>query len=146
MAKNWKKEYGDLEKRYANFREKHWNCWNTSEKWAYSLLCVIFTVGALFFILFIAGVLDSPINRLNLEDELASIHTLKYYPEFENCSIQYDECVGVGFCTEGVEIYCSKLDDRDGLRTKIDKTPTEVLYFDGITLKDILFEVLNDKS
>ncbi len=144
MAKNWKKEYEELDERYRDYREDHWNCWDNGSKVMAVIMTVLLTIMFSGCILLLTGVFNSPTERLGLEDELARIHTLKYYPEFENCSIEYDGCAGSGsgFCTEGVEIYCFGLDDRDGFRTKKDKTPTEVLYFDGITLKDILFEVL----
>ena len=138
---NWKKKYEELYKKYDDYRDKH--NWNTKQKWLWSVIVVFFTCTLMVSILFYIGVFENPIEKLNLEDDLASKHVLKYYPEFENCSIQYDECAGSGnFCKKGVEIYCSGLEDRDGLRTQRDKHPTEVLYFDDITLKDILIEEL----
>ena len=67
-------------------------------------------------------------------------YVLDYYPEFENCSIEYEVCADdlLLSCVGGAKIYCNELDNRDDFKVEREKAPTEVLYFDDIDLEDIL--------
>ena len=145
MKINWKEKY-------ENESEKYWKlyggCWDRSEKWAYAFLVTLATCFLIFVILALFGVFNSPIERLGLDkNELVREHILSYYPEFENCSIEYDECIDSHSfpCNKGVEIYCNKLDSRDNLRVQKNMEPTEVLYLEGITLEDILLKIIEGK-
>lgn len=76
------------------------------------------------------------------DDELASRYIKKYYPEFENCTILYDNCLNKALrdnlgCYEGANIYCDDLlENRDGLKI-VRKEPTRQIKFEGITLKQL---------
>ena len=133
---NWKKKYEDEYDRYWKLKE---NYWDTSDRISCFLLAMIGTCFLIFVILTLFGVFDSPIEKLGLdENELVREHILQYYPEFENCSIEY-ACIGSGFsCKNGIKIYCDSLDNRNDLKVKRNIEPTEVFYLDGITLEDIL--------
>ena len=146
MAKNWRKEYKDLDEKYDKLRDKHRNYWNSGEKWAYSIWWMFVAVVLTLIVLSLIGAFDSPIKELGLDKgELVKEYTLKYYPEFENCSIEYDTCYKLstnifGSCIEGIKIYCQELDNRDDLKVLRGIEPTEVLLFDGIDLEDILLD------
>jgi len=140
---NWKKEYEKESDRYQKFRR---NSWNRKEIWVYSICWIIFTVFVTFLIILLCGGFDSPVEELGLDKEqLVRGHILDYYPEFENCSIEYMTCVDTFFgsaCKKGAKIYCNELDNRDDLKVKRDNIPTEVIYFDDIDLEDILLHKL----
>ncbi len=142
MKTNWKKEYED----YIDYIRRHRNQWDKDEKWLYSILITSIVCGLILISFTLVGVFDSPIEKLGIDENwLAREHVLSYYHEFENCSIEYDGCIGSdkhGFCKKGVEIYCEKLDSRDNLRVQRKTEPTEILYLDGITLKDILLNII----
>ncbi len=145
MKINWKERYEEEHKEYYDLRE---GCWNKNEKWAYSIIVVLATCFLIFAIFGIFGGFDSPIEKLGLDkNELVREHVLSYYPEFENCSIEYDGCIEPNKipCGKGIEIYCDKLDSRDNLKVKRDTKPTEILYLDGITLEDILFDIVEKR-
>lgn len=138
---NWKKEYEKIDEKYWELKG---SCWNKEEKWVYSICWIIFTVCFTFFFITLFGGFDNPVKELGLDkEELVRGYTLDYYPEFENCSIEYDACIGIAIpCKKGVKIYCDELDNRDDFRVEREKEPTEILYFDDIDLEDILLHKL----
>ena len=136
---NWKKEFEEVSNKYSELSRNHWS---KGDKWACAICCIIFTVLFTFFIIGLFGGFDNPVKELGLnEEELVREYTLYFYPEFENCSIEYDDCISVDgsiSCKKGVEIYCDELDNRDDFKVKREKDPTEILHFDDIELRDIL--------
>ncbi len=148
MKTDWKKEYEELDKRYYNLYEESDNKWETSSVVGAIVLIVIASLFLFSVILALCGAFDSLIEKLNIDkDALVKEHVLKHYPEYEDCNIKYDNCIGDGYghCSEGVKIYCNKLNNRDGLKVSTKTEPTEVLYFDDLTLEDILLEKINEK-
>jgi hypothetical protein len=101
----------------------------------------------LSIILLCCGVFDPAFNKLDLdEDKLSEYHVLKYYPEYENCSIIYDsdlksDCNSCPI-VQGVSIYCEEKDDRDGMKIHRERTATIEIEFSKITLEDIFEDIL----
>jgi len=96
----------------------------------------------LFLILGLSGVLDPITSRLGInEDNLVSDYVKQYYPEFENCTIEYNSNLNSGcfgcVIEDGAKIYCSELDNRDSLKS-MKGEPTATLKFEReLDLKDI---------
>ena len=94
----------------------------------------------LFFILGICGVFNTAVHKLNVdEDKLVSDYVKEYYPEFENCTIEYDGCVDDNewVCINGANVYCNELDSRDSMKS-LKGSPNEIIKFeDGLDLKEI---------
>jgi len=103
------------------------------------LLTLMFLV-LIFGLLILLGVFDSSLDKLNIDkDKLVSDYVKEYYPEFINCTIEYNDNFrdGIVFVGEGVDIYCSELDSRDSM-SSLKGDPDEVLVFqDNLTLKKI---------
>lgn len=136
--KYWRKKYDELDDKYWKLKG---TSWDRKEKWFYSIICMIFTILFTILIISLSGGFDSPVEELGInEDRLVRGYVLDYYPEFENCSIEYDACADdLPFsCVRGAKIYCNELDNRDDFKVEREKAPTEVLYFDDIDLEDIL--------
>ena len=148
--KNWKKEYNEIENKNDELygendellrRLEH--SWEGRDRLIYCFFLILVSIALVFFLLWVFGAFDSPLEELEInKDTLAREFVLEYYPEFENCSIFYDDykCRTDDFiedCPEAVEIYCG-IDDRDGLTANSEKEePDEVLYFIDTTLEEI---------
>lgn len=98
-------------------------------------------------ILFFSGGFDSTLDKLDLsEDALAEYHVLKYYPEYENCSIIYDtdlksDCRSCPI-VPGVSVYCGEKDNRDGMKIHRESIATIEIEFSDITLEEILENIV----
>ena len=94
----------------------------------------------LFLILGIFGVFHTEVHKLNVdEDKLVSDYVKEYYPEFENCTIEYKDCIDDNgwTCHNGVNIYCNELDSRDSMKT-LKGNPSEIIKFeDGLNIQEI---------
>lgn len=92
----------------------------------------------------IIGLYNPMVDRLDIDkDLLARDYVLEHYPEFENCTIQYDDCINSDklICPRGVKIFCQdSYGNRNGLKESLSEIPTKILYFDDITIKEI-FEI-----
>ena len=98
----------------------------------------------LMVILLIAGTLDSGIEKFDIDkDKIASDYVKSYYPEFEDCVVEYDPCIKQGFleiCPSGVEVYCNELTTRDSMKS-LKGEPTKTIIFEkGLTI-DKIFEM-----
>ena len=147
---NWEKESkywkGKSEEWREDYYEQKNNSMDESEAFGLILFFSLASIAIFSIILCLCGVFDTPIAELNLDkDDLVREHVIKYYPEYKDCNIKYNSCINgdYPFCTEGIEIYCDKLDNRDGLKVSTKTEPTEILYFDEITLEDILINKIN---
>lgn len=100
----------------------------------------------LTFALFAFGAFEEPYKKLGVsEDSLARYHVLKYYPEYENCSIVYDLIDSDGWTNKyGAKVYCNSIDNRDGMRVNIENQPTIELIFEDITLEQIFKELIEE--
>ena len=87
----------------------------------------------------ITGGFDKPYEKLDIsEDDLARYHVIKYYPEYENCSITYESIRQSGLRMEyGAKIYCNLTDNRDGMKVNRGIEPTIELIFKDITMDEI---------
>jgi len=136
--KDWRKKYEEENNRYWKLKNTHWD---KGDKWAVAICCIILTILFTILIIALCGGFDNPVQELGInEDRLVREYVLDYYPEFENCSIEYDICADdmLLSCVDGAKIYCNELDNRDDFKVEREKAPTEVLYFDDIDLEDIL--------
>lgn len=102
-------------------------------------------------ILLFIGAFDAPIDELGInKDLLTRNYVLKYYPEFENCSIEYAEKLedcSSSKCPyyNGAAIYCSEeYDRRDGLRIGGKTEMTDQIEFEYMTLERILKQKLRE--
>ena len=121
----------------ADCYDKHGN----SMAWRNFFFGVFLGMFILFLILGICGVFGFDYDRLNIDrDKLASDHVKEYYPEFENCTIEYNDCLDDGVtwvCNIGANIYCNELDSRDSMKS-LKGSPNEIIKFeDGLDLKEI---------
>ena len=87
----------------------------------------------------ITGGFDKTYEKLDIsEDDLARYHVIKYYPEYENCSITYESIRQSGLRMEyGAKIYCNLTDNRDGMKVNRRIEPTIELIFKDITMDEI---------
>ncbi len=113
-----------------------------------ALLICGFMLGAflLFSILGIFGVLDNKVNRLDLDkDLLARYHVLKYYPEYENCSIDYLEAdeVACELGIDGARLFCGDIKNKDGMSI-LGNSADLIICFDKIEMKDIVDDILEE--
>ncbi len=94
----------------------------------------------LFLTLAVCGVFNYEYDRLDIDkDKLVSDYVKEYYPEFENCTIEYTNCIDDNgwTCYTGVNIYCNELDSRDSMKT-LRGNPSEIIKFeDNLDLQDI---------
>lgn len=107
-------------------------------------------IGAMIMsFIFIVFAIDTPINQLELsEDKIAEAYVLEYYPEYSNCSIEWDKNL-VSDCStcawkSGVNIYCDSMDNRDGLRIRKEYQPTQQIEFDDVSIQDALEHLLSE--
>jgi|AntAceMinimDraft_18_1070375.scaffolds.fasta_scaffold69324_2 hypothetical protein len=104
----------------------------------FNILLILFLMALMISISTCFPSTYTSIKKLELEDTLAEYHVLKYYPEFENCTIVYDH-IRKGIY--GTKVYCGnyeKLESLDGMRVvEESRIPTKELIFDDIKLKDI---------
>jgi len=107
-------------------------------------------MGAILIILILAitGEFNKPYEQVGIsEDTLARYHVLKYYPEYEDCSITYgaiNSNCGFNDCP-GAIVSCNKIDKRDGMRVNLETQPTIELIFEDITLNDIFKDLLRER-
>lgn len=135
----------DYKKQAEEWEDKYCDEYNRSH-WDEIIWGIIFSTIIIFLLLFGFGAFGTPLEELDVnKDKLAESYVLEYYPEYNNCSMEYDPCVSDGglTCRGGVNIYCEDLGNRDGLRTS--KTQiTESIIFEGITLEEIFEKRMND--
>jgi len=95
----------------------------------------------------ITGGFDKTYEKLDIsEDDLARYHVIKYYPEYENCSITYESIRQSGLRMEyGAKIYCNLTDNRDGMKVNRGIEPTIELIFEDITMDEILRNIVSEK-
>ena len=137
MKTNYKKEAERWEEKY----------WDEKNKLPLEgvLIGLIFSFIFISFFFFMFGVFDSPLDELDIDkDKLAGDYVLELYPEFESCSFEYNSCIELP-CEAGVKVYCSDLENRDGLKISKDEV-TEKIVFDGITLEEIFENKINKLS
>ena len=140
------KEIEQLKKERDEYLKSSDEYWDKSLEEKYNLGWGSFCVGfilALGIGLGIFAIFDeTPFERIGLsEEDLVSWYVLKYYPEFEGCSMEYDACLrsrGVT-CALGVNIYCyDTIDKRDGLIPyEKNKEPTHQLELEELNIDDI---------
>ena len=105
---------------------------------------VIIVLGGIVLAAF--GAFNNPIDELNLnKDAIASTHVLKYYPEYENCSIRYIEAnkIDCELQIPGVEVYCQQVEDRDGMNV-LGNNPSLTLCFDEITIEEVFKDIISN--
>ena len=142
---NWKEKYEELQERYY---KKYGDSFNKRELIAWIIFFSFVAIVLTLMILLFCGAFDNPIDELNLDkDSLVKEHVIKYYPEYKDCNIKYNNCIKDNsfYCNKGIEIHCDKLENRDGLKVSTETKPTEMLYFDDLTLKDILINKINEE-
>ena len=150
MAKekiNYKEEYESLKDRHDNLQDDYDDRWTGRDIFLLIILTILTTILILGIILAVSGKFDKPLDKLDIDkDTLAKEHVIKYYPEYEDCNVKYHSILwDNGYSYEGVEIYCDKLSNRDGLKVSMQEEPTEILFFDGITLEEIFTNKINGK-
>jgi len=105
------------------------------------LVCIGFLIIGSFVFVLCEPSISSSIDRLELKDTLAEYHVIKYYPEFENCTIVYDF---IDYEGNGAKIYCGEyenLESRDGMSpVEESRSPTKELLFKDIKLKEIYWD------
>lgn len=90
------------------------------------------------------GAFENTIDKLGLdEDKIVSAYVKDYYPEYDNCSIKYDndidsETKKYSSHIPGVNIYCNVLDNRDGMRVFRETQPTISLELKSVSKEDML--------
>jgi MoaA/NifB/PqqE/SkfB family radical SAM enzyme len=99
---------------------------------------IIFMLGFMIFIPYLVFTY-SPDLSPSEKDSLASKYVKEYYPEYQNCTIEYDYYIkdSKGYNSEGALIYCDKLpENRDGM--VIPRTnPTQSIIFQNVTIQQI---------
>lgn len=107
-------------------------------------LVIGFALGmGLFFLL--DSSFSDPMAELDIDkDKLAKDYIVYYYPEYTNCSIEYDSDLNINRqIVPGVNIYCNTLDDRDGLKfVQSEELPIQIA-FEDITLEQIFAAKIN---
>ena len=139
------KENKRLNNKNGEYLDRIYGAWEIENKIFAILMTIIFTLGVFSLILCFCGVFNDPIKKLGIDkNDLAKDYVVGYYPEYENCSIVYDNsiCRDNAKCYEGAEVYC-RLNDRDGLSIGDNSNPTETIYFTDITLKKIFANKIN---
>jgi hypothetical protein len=128
------------------------NDWLNSIRPASWILCIMAGFIIAVLLSFLNGTHDSNIDKLGFDkNQVASWYVLKYYPEFKNCTIQYDSALQAeeffSGPLQGVEIYCnSKLPNRDGLAIKDKEEPTKVIYFEKTNIDKIFEQYIKEKT
>ena len=109
---------------------------------------ILLSVILLTVIITITGGFNKSYEQVGIsEDTLARYHVLKYYPEYEDCSITYgaiNSNCGFNDCP-GAIVSCNKIDKRDGMRVNLETQPTIELIFEDITLNDIFKDLLRER-
>ncbi len=101
--------------------------------------------GAAMIFLFIIGIISVCIieyyderiyDQLDIDlDEIAKEYVVSYYPEYNNCSMDF---INLDTGIDSVNIYCNSLEDRDGLSTKQPQEADFKIYFEDITIEQII--------
>ncbi len=86
------------------------------------------------------------------KDKLVKEYIVEWYPEYEGCDIIYYKDIYVGdesasiWGHDGARVYCNGIDDRDGLRVGDKDDDYEVVYFEDITIQEILIQKLESEG
>ncbi len=116
--------------------------------WGLLLGCFI----SLFVILGLMGVsgdFDYIEDQLDLDrDDLARYHVLKYYPEYENCSITYEYNLEkprlISPVIRGARVSCGVSEDRDGMKIVKGSSKTVDIEFEDVSFKEIIKEIVKE--
>lgn len=96
----------------------------------------------------LTGLFDSSIDRLKInKNNLVSDYVKEYYPEFKNCTIEYnlDDDANYANSIEQANIYCEKLTSRDSLEYLKDEPDYILVFKDDLDINK-LFKLRLDKE
>ncbi len=143
MAINWKRKAKEYEID-AKYYEKEYNEYSERPSWSGTIALMLVASGFTILFLGLFGAFHTPISELDIsKDSLANYHVKEYYPEFENCTVEYDSCTNRQVfepCIDGANVFCNVLDNRDGMKVKKESSPTQVLIFEDQQLEEILLD------
>ncbi len=140
MVKNWERKAKEY-KKDSDYWEERSDEYSERPSWETLVLIVIILAYFSMAGMVIGGVFDNPIQELDInKDVLVDYHIKEYYPEFENCTIEYDSCImdSKGSCNKGANVFCNVLENRDGLKVVKENYPTEEFILEDIELEEIL--------